>query len=132
MVLLTVGVFSSFTALSSGEEAADILGETNLVEIHSAFAVASTWIFGVLLVAYLIHLLATSLSVERIRLLVEKLGPFWRLLVSLSRFILKPYTTITLALLGLITITVTGALGGAIVYGPDIDPIVSFVYNLFF
>lgn len=132
MVLLTVGVLSSFVALSSGETAADIVGETNLVEIHSAFAVASTWIFSVLLVAYLVHGLAVSLSVTRIRTLVEKLGPIWRVLISLSRFVLKSYVAVILALFGLIAITVTGALGGAIVYGPDVDPIVRFIYHLFF
>ena len=35
-----------------------------------------------------------------------------------------------LALLGLIAITITGGLGGAIVYGKDVDPIVSFIYKL--
>lgn len=37
-----------------------------------------------------------------------------------------------LALIGLIAITMTGALGGAIVYGPNVDPVVKFVYSLFF
>jgi len=132
VVLLAIGVLSSFVALSSGEVAADIVGETDLVEMHSAFAVASTWIFSVLLIAYIVHGLAVSLSVTRIRTLVEKLGPIWRALIVLARFILKPSVAVILAILGLMAITVTGALGGAIVYGPDIDPIVSFVYHLFF
>lgn len=33
---------------------------------------------------------------------------------------------------GLLLITLTGALGGIIAYGPDIDPVASFVYRLLF
>jgi len=34
------------------------------------------------------------------------------------------------ALIGLAAIVVTGALGAAIVYGPDIDPFVKIIYSL--
>lgn len=132
IVLLVIGVISSFAALSTGEAAEHLVPRSQLVEVHSGFAAASTWIFAVLLAAYLIRLLAASLSVERLRALVEKLGPLWRMLVALAHFILRPYVVSTLALLGLAAVTVTGALGGAIVYGPDVDPIVSFIYHLFF
>ena len=37
-----------------------------------------------------------------------------------------------IALVGIVVITITGALGGAIVYGPEVDPIVSVIYHLFF
>jgi len=131
-VLLMIGVVFSLFALSSGETAEHIMGRSQLIETHSFYAVASTWIFAILLVAYLVHGLAISLSISRIRTLMEKLGFIWRMLILLARLILKPYIVVTLAVLGLITITITGALGGAIVYGPEADPIVSFIYNLFF
>lgn len=127
-VLLVVGVLSSFLALASGEAAEELIGEDSLVELHSGFAAASTWIFGGLLAAYLIRMLSAS----GISLRLEKLGPVWRMILALSRFLLKAPVAVILALAGLAAITVTGALGGAIVYGPDIDPIVSFIYHLFF
>jgi len=36
------------------------------------------------------------------------------------------------ALIGAVCLTITGALGGAMVYGPTSDPFVSFIYTLFF
>lgn len=38
----------------------------------------------------------------------------------------------TAAALGLVAITITGGLGASIVYGPDVDPVVHFIYSLFF
>jgi len=131
-ILLMIGVVFSFFALSSGETAEHLAGRSQLIETHSLYAGASTWIFAILLVSYLIHGLAVSLSITRIRTLIERLGFIWQILILLARFILKPYIVVTLALVGLITITITGALGGAIVYGPDADPVVSFIYHLFF
>jgi hypothetical protein len=32
----------------------------------------------------------------------------------------------------MILVTIVGALGGALVYGPEVDPVVSVVYHLFF
>jgi len=37
-----------------------------------------------------------------------------------------------LALLGLVLIIITGGLGAAIVYGPNVDPFVNFIYSIFF
>lgn len=37
-----------------------------------------------------------------------------------------------LALLGIIAVTITGALGGAISHGANTDPVVQMIYNLFF
>jgi len=37
---------------------------------------------------------------------------------------------IPLALFGLAAIAITGALGGAIVYGPNIDPFVAFIIKI--
>jgi hypothetical protein len=39
---------------------------------------------------------------------------------------------ILLAILGLVTLLITGALGGAIVYGVAGDPFTAFVYKIFF
>jgi len=49
--------------------------------------------------------------------------------LKLKYFILFPPVAIVLALAGLVAITVTGGLGGAIVYGPDADPFFKLVYH---
>lgn len=60
--------------------------------------------------------------------LIEKV---FGLLNSLSEIVLSNPLAIVLALLGLGALMITGALGGAITYGPDADPIVSIVYKIF-
>jgi hypothetical protein len=43
---------------------------------------------------------------------------------------MKPMFRLPLALIGVLAITITGALGGVIAFGPDIDPAATFFYNL--
>jgi|SRR3989344_4725701 len=43
---------------------------------------------------------------------------------------LPPFLLVILAILGLAFITLTGALGGSLVYGPDTDPFVKFIYSI--
>ncbi len=122
-----IGTLSAFAALSTGEMAEELVDRSKhqLVEIHSLFASISTWIFAVLAVAYLISLLTEHLPV---------LGAqsWWKTFSVAGRFVERWYIAMTLALLGIICLTITGALGGALVYGPDVDPVVSFIYHLFF
>lgn len=56
----------------------------------------------------------------------------WRVKKYVARlFFTAPIPMLT-AFLGFVSLVVTGSLGAAIVHGPEIDPIVSFVYHLFF
>lgn len=122
-----LGTLSAFAALSTGEMAEELVDRTKhqLVELHSFFATVSTWIFAILAAAYLIALLQ-----EHVQPLARQ--SWWKIIAAIGAFVERPYIAIVLALLGIVSLTVTGALGGAIVYGPDADPIVSFIYNLFF
>ena len=56
----------------------------------------------------------------------------WNWLVAVQTLLFKPWLLFLLGLAVLIAITITGSLGGALVYGPEIDPVVSFIYHLFF
>lgn len=94
-----------------------------IVDMHSNFAAVTLIIFGIIAVSYLVS------WIERQYHFGHKA---WKTLVRIVDFIHKPAPIIILALFGLFTITVTGALGGSIVYGPDIDPAVSFIYHWFF
>lgn len=129
--LLIIGILTSSLALQTGEMAEDgvVRSLHDLVEMHSTFANISTWIFAVLAVAYA----ATWISKTEYnhKLSESFLAKIWNLLLMVtSKIMNNSFIMIILALLGLGAITITGALGGAIVYGPDVDPIVSFFYYL--
>jgi hypothetical protein len=51
---------------------------------------------------------------------------------KIQSIVLNVYIAPLLALLGIIAVTITGALGGAIAHGADTDPVVQMIYSLFF
>lgn len=127
--LIIVGVMTLIATYQSGEiiEDAFAIGDMALlVERHATFAVSAYVIFAILGIGYLLQSLW--------RLAPQK--PVWKTTAGasalrLSQTILSPSIAPCLAFLGLIAITITGALGGAIVHGPEIDPAVAFIYHLF-
>lgn len=131
-VLVIAGTLSAFLALNTGELAEHLAdrGLRPLIETHSAFASASTWIFGIISLLYLISWISRSELNQKI--LNSKIGSIWNKKVYWANKIINSWFIILLAFVGLCMITITGALGGAIVYGPNVDPIVSFIYHLFF
>jgi hypothetical protein len=59
------------------------------------------------------------------------LKKFLKILDGITGIIHRPPVLVGLSILGLAAITVTGALGASIVYGPNIDPFVHYIYRLF-
>ena len=126
-IFLFLGTLSGFAALQTGEMAEEIVGESRLMEIHATWASITIWIFGVLSVCYILLFISrTTWFMEHVESKFKRAGT---LFPAMAETILKiaPLG----ALVGLVAVTITGSLGGAIVYGPDADPIVRFVYNLF-
>lgn len=124
--LLFAGVLGAIFAVLAGEQAENMYGETALTEMHSALGVASMWIFIVIAAVYK-NVIASG-WVER---LPE--GFFKRMgqrKVRVSKWI---YINIIwfIALVGLICVMITGALGGALVYGTGVDPFTDFIYKIF-
>ncbi len=99
------------------KQAAEKTGSLSpVMAAHFHFALYTVIVFGVLAVAHVIGLTKQ----------------YWaKSIIDCAEFVLRPYVAIPLALLGLFCITATGALGAAMVYGPNIDPAVQFFYNLF-
>jgi uncharacterized membrane protein len=137
--LLLVGVLGAQGALTTGEIASDLnRGELSrdLVEMHETFASVSTGIFFGILVAYLLVVLSLNIKIKdkinsylQNRLTVFK--KIFAILVSLGEFLSKNKFLFLLAsVVGVITVTITGALGGSLVYGKDADPIVSLTLKL--
>ena len=131
-ILLIIGVCGGAAALLTGKAAEGAYFGTstmNLVRLHSAFAQASVWVYGLLTALYIIEWLRRE---KLLMFLPNGLQQLWNALCTIElTFFLAPILILG-AIAGLSLITITGALGGAIVYGPDIDPIVSVIYHLFF
>ncbi|MDP3963876.1 MAG: hypothetical protein Q8Q39_05270 [bacterium] len=119
---LILGILSAAVAYKTGELAAQELGimQDHIIQAHARWAKGTGLVFGVLAVAYAIRLLGYMGFEWFIPDFIRK-GVFW---------FVRSFPTPILALCGLAAITVTGALGGSIVYGPDFDPMISLVYRL--
>lgn len=130
-VLVITGAASALITLQTGDAVEDQYHNFRaLVEIHSTWAGIATAIFAVMAVVYAVVWINRQWHLDQ--RVQGSLSKAWNLLTKLSVFILKRWVLVILALLGLIAITFTGALGGAIAKGPDIDPIVYFIYHLYF
>ncbi len=124
IVLLVCGVLGAFAASATGEVAEELVRpDRALVEAHAFFAALATWMYGLLL--------ATPV----VQILVERLGsrlPTWltRLVTNLANMLATPFVSWVLVLVGLVAITLTGVLGGVMVYGTTADPIAPIVLKL--
>lgn len=132
---LIIGVIGALVALGSGDVAAHQLTDNNLrnvIEVHEGVAGATTTIFGILAIAYILSFIDKKLK----KIITERIGPgltkAYNILIKISNFISRTNFVIILAISGLVLLTLTGALGGLIVYGPNADPLTQLVYQLFF
>lgn len=117
--LIIFGTVTAIPTLLTGEVAEHrYLGDNNpeiffqsdlgkLIEAHGTAATVSVIIFSVLALMYLLSYIEKTKKVYA-----------------------TTYVRVILALVGLMSVTITGALGGAISHGPDTDPVVTYVYNL--
>jgi uncharacterized membrane protein len=127
-VLVITGTLGGVAAYLAGEAIEDQFATdslSSLVETHATFALTSILIFAVLALAYKVAWINQSSFGPRLQG-----NAIWRLTTRFSRLILKPALRLPLALLGVLAITITGALGGAIAFGPNIDPVATFFYHL--
>ncbi len=131
---LVLGTLSSFAALQTGEMAEHIAGHGKLVETHSTMAAITVWVFITLSVIYIVRIINTEFAQIKDWLWNAKyICTIWNILSRITDFIFTQWwILIILGIIGVILITIVGALGGAIVYGSTADPAVSFIYNLFF
>lgn len=124
-MLVIIGTITAYLTSFTGEMAEELLSTTDpakmpLVEVHSRYAGATVVIFSLLAGAYIIALCKQNhrfAFITRISFIQKP-----------ARLILK--IAPLLATLGLLTITITGALGAALVYGPQVEPVVTFIYTL--
>lgn len=114
-LLVVLGTLSSYAATLSGGLAEEMIergsGLHDLIEAHETAAGATMFFFTILAVVYVASFVPTKYQSIIIRIRDSWLVPI-------------------LAVAGLVAVFVTGALGGALVYGPEADPFVKVVYSL--
>ncbi len=122
---LALGVMGAFVALSTGETAEHLVRPTHtLVEAHSFFATLATWMYGLLLSGEILAFLNKKY--------IPKLlpGSIAKLTLFLERLLTKRVVSLILALCGIVAISLTGLLGGVLVYGVTADPIAGTVLKI--
>lgn len=124
-LLLGVGLLGGFAALQTGEMAEELIEKSQLVEIHSTYADITVWIFGILAVMYIIAGIRMYRGEYIQNNIMSRIFEFFS---RIERVVSRSIPV--LAILGLVTLTITGALGAVLVYGTDIDPVVRFVYSM--
>lgn len=125
-VLLAIGVLGAFAGLATGETAEHLIRPNHqLVEMHALFASASTWIYGALLLGEIAAIInANYFSFGQNLQLIP------RLLRFIEHILCHPVFSALLAIVGLIAISITGLLGGVIMYGTAADPIAGVVVKM--
>lgn len=126
-----VGLVTATLASQFGETAESLHGlqGNKLVELHSSFADLSTIIFAFIAFAYIVAWIEKTGFVFRFQ--KKFIITIWKLFKRISDFILNPSISVSLAILGLIAISITGGLGGVIVFGRDFDPLMNPILNFF-
>ena len=126
-IIVCAGVIGAFFALSSGDAASETrVVNRAILEVHETVAGITTWLFAVLAGIYVIAWLRDFEYMVRL----EKF-PFvkkvWNIIVRVAYALDRPIIRKSIAMLGFIALSLTGILGGALVYGPDADPLVHYV-----
>ena len=135
-ILIIAGLVTAELALGSGEAIEKMFKEENpvkdaIVHVHAASAEGTIGIFLILAISYLVLWIEYDSS-KKFLVKYPSLANPWKRLIKIAKWIIDTPASLVLALIGIVGITITGALGGAMVHGPDVDPFVSFVYRLFF
>lgn len=117
-------------AIRNGDFYSALNNYQQVVSLHEMFAKLSVAIFGIIAASYLISWVSKT-NLGNI-LNNSVISSIWKIFIKLSNFFIQTRIVILMALLGLIAITITGGLGGMIVYGPNADPFFGMIYTLFF
>ncbi|MCF7864964.1 MAG: hypothetical protein K9M11_00460 [Candidatus Pacebacteria bacterium] len=120
--LLFVGVFGAFGALATGDTAEHLTHPNRqLVDMHSTFGAASTWLYGSLLLGEISAFINARTYTSRYAFFA-KYPVVVKILALLEQVFCNRVFSSILALVALITLSITGVLGGVLAYGLTADP----------
>lgn len=123
-VLVIVGTLAGLVARQSGEMAYEIISNGEkmpVVEAHEFFSSLSIVVFGFLAFCYVFEWFMLS------RWNIQNM---WMLKIrKIVGFVINTPASLLLGLLGLGFIVMTAGLGGMIVYGSSVEPVIPWLYE---
>lgn len=118
-LFLFLGFGGALAAAVTGNLAEDLYrGESAVIRLHKAFAYFTIWIFGLICLVYAV-VVAERFWGEKIR--ASSYGSWWGVIGAVGTRMSAGPITVFFALVGFVLLLITGALGGIMVYGPDVD-----------
>ncbi len=128
-LLLVVGLAGASVALITGETAEHLVQPSRqLVEMHSTFADISVALYCILLAGELLAFIISKYP--SIQSAAQSATAFSKTLSKLSNLLNNKIFGATIAFLALGAITVTGILGGVMVYGTSADPFAATILSV--
>lgn len=125
--LLLFGVIGAGIAVLAGQSIENQFGPRALISLHSKINETASFLFGLLLISYLV---AWAKKDSKESFVKKWIGPLWQVGVFLYQILYLTPLRIMLVFVALLLLTIGGALGGIIVYGPNLDPFTSVLYSL--
>lgn len=133
LLLLVVGILGAYLAAYTGEIAEKLVGPNKqLVNMHSNFASISIWTYSAILVGELLYFILPIISVKyNIQDKRERvLGKLFKFLERVKNALTDNAVQTMLSIVGFVAISITGLLGGVMVYGLSADPIAGIVLKM--
>lgn len=125
IIVLLAGVLGAFMASATGEVAEHLARpDRGIAEAHAFFAAASTWVYALLFIGEVLAVLRPYLVAKFPEL------PFGKVLSMLEQVLTQPAIVAILVIVGIVSISVTGLLGGVMVYGTTADPLAPAVLRI--
>lgn len=132
VILGTLGAFAAFVTGDGAEHAyGGPLSHANariIINLHSTFAGLATAFYGVIAVFYIIGWLRREHRVVFHE--INFLSKLWNLLVTIETSITEGALGVILAIIAALLLSLVGGLGGLIAYGPNNDPVTTWLYGL--
>lgn len=125
-ILVSLGVIGAIFAGISGQLIESRFTDRALISLHQHINFAASTIFAVITFAYVVRWLKITPGVK----IDVVLGSLTKMSLSIEHIVLDTLLLYPLVILGLLLIMIGGALGGIIVYGPNLDPFTQFIYFL--
>ena len=132
-LFLIPGSIGAGVALLTGDIASESFGAggdfLRILELHELAAQVTTAIFALLAVCYAI-VIARDVNIV---LTTQSVVGWRRTFADAARIaqqFIESWFAPVVALVGLLSLTITGGLGGLLVYGPDLDPVTKLLYGL--
>ncbi len=137
-VLVICGTAGATAAILTGDGAkravltglinAQVANPRMVISLHETWAKGASLVYLLLAAGYAAAWLNRFNIIDK--LAGKTLKRVWQLATKIQKLLIETNLVVILSIIGLIAITIAGALGGSIIYGPNTDPVVRFIYKV--